>query len=156
VTVGAAIAGEQRYNKHVTELERQGAQAVDYFRRLGHDNHHRFFQAYEWEEKKTKTPGGANAMDHEKLAEIRISAMTTADLNRFLVMCSVVPDLYCPGYSSAKALSREANLMQTARRYKVDASEITSRVTAELPKKKGGTSRRHSSCVHRKLGKNAA
>jgi len=29
--------------------------ALDYFRRLGHDNHHRLFQVYGWEEKKTKT-----------------------------------------------------------------------------------------------------
>ncbi|MGA8223774.1 MAG: ParB/RepB/Spo0J family partition protein [Candidatus Acidiferrales bacterium] len=131
--------------------------ALDYFRRLGHDNHHRFFQAYGWEEKKTKTSWGGNTVDHEKLTEARIRAMTTADLNRFLVMCSVVPDLYCPGYSSAEALSKEANLMQTAVRYKVDASEITARITAELSKKrKGGTSRhRNSSRVHRKLGKNA-
>src|SRR6266481_3184522 len=99
--------------------------ALDYFRRLGHDNHHRLFQVYGWEEKKTKTSWGGNTVDHEKLAEALILAMTTADLNRFLVMCSVVPDLYCPGYSSAEVLSKEANLMQTAHRYKVDASEIT-------------------------------
>jgi ParB family chromosome partitioning protein len=132
--------------------------ALDYFRRLGHDNHHRLFQVYGWEEKKTKTSWGGNTVDHEKLTEARIRAMTAADLNRFLVMCSVVSDLYCPGYSSAEALSKEANLMQTARRYKVDASEITARVTAELSKKrKGGTSRRrNSSSVRRKLGKNHA
>jgi ParB family transcriptional regulator, chromosome partitioning protein len=29
--------------------------ALDYFRRLGRDNHHRLFQVYGWEEKKTKT-----------------------------------------------------------------------------------------------------
>lgn len=29
--------------------------ALDYFRRLGHDNHHRLFLVYGWDEKKTKT-----------------------------------------------------------------------------------------------------
>jgi hypothetical protein len=58
--------------------------------------------------------------------------MTTADLNRFLVSCALVPDLYCPGYSSAETLSKEANLMRTAVRYKVDGSKITAMVTAEL------------------------
>ncbi len=29
--------------------------ALDYFRRLGHDNHHRLFQVCGWGEKKTKT-----------------------------------------------------------------------------------------------------
>ncbi len=84
--------------------------ALDYFRRIGHDNHHRLFQVYGWEEKKTKTSWGGTSVDHEKLAEGQIRAMTLADLNRFVVMCSLIPDLYCPGYSSAETLSKEANL----------------------------------------------
>jgi ParB family transcriptional regulator, chromosome partitioning protein len=106
--------------------------ALDYFRRLGHDNHHRLFQIYGWEEKKTKTSWGGTSVDHEKLAEAQIREMTTADLNRFLVSCALVPDLYCPGYSSAEPLSKEANLMQSAGRYRVDGSKITAMVTAEL------------------------
>jgi len=62
--------------------------------------------------------------------------MTAADLNRFMVTCALVPDLYCPGYSSAETLSKEANLMRTAVRYKVEASKITARVTAELSAKR--------------------
>ena len=119
--------------------------ALDYFRRLGHDNHHRLFQVYGWEEKKTKTSWGGNSVDHEKLAEARIHAMTAADLNRFMVTCALVPDLYCPGFSSAETLSKEANLMCTAVRYKVDASKITAGVTAELSAKgKRGKSERGS------------
>jgi hypothetical protein len=38
--------------------------ALDYFRRLGHDNHHRLFQVYDWEEKKTKTSWGGSTVDH--------------------------------------------------------------------------------------------
>jgi hypothetical protein len=90
-----------------------------------------------WEEKKTTTSWGGNTVDHEKLMEARIQAMTAADLNRFLIVCSVVPDLYCPGYSSVETLPKEANLMQAARRYKVDASKITGKVTAELSNRKG-------------------
>ena len=82
-------------------------------------------------------------MDHEKLAKVQIRMMLTADLNRFLVTCALVPDLYCPGYNSAESLSREANLMRTAVRYKVDASKVAGRVTAELSKKrKGGKAQR--------------
>ena len=104
--------------------------ALDYFRRLGHDNHHRLFQAYGWEE--TKTSWGGNSVDHEKLAQAQIHSMTGADLNRFLVLCSLVPDLYCPGYSSAVTLSKDANLIRAAVRYKVDAAKITATVSAEL------------------------
>src|ERR1700674_614965 len=113
--------------------------ALDYFRRLGHDNHHRLFQVYGWEEKKTKTSWGGNSVEHEKLAEVRIRAMTAADLNRFLVTCPLVPDLYSPGYSSAETLSREASLMRTAVRYKVDASKVTTQVTADLSAKRSAT-----------------
>ncbi len=106
--------------------------ALDYFRRLGHDNHHRLFQAYGWEEKMTKTSWGGNTVDHEKLMEARIRAMTTADLNRFVVTCALVSDLHCPGYSSAETLSKEANLLKAATRYKVDASKVTAKVTSSL------------------------
>ncbi len=112
--------------------------ALDYFRRLGHDNHHRLFQVYGWEEKKAKTSWGGMSVDHEKLAEARIRAMTAADLNRFMVTCALVPDLYCPGYSSAETLSKEANLMRTALRYKVDAAKVTATVTATYARKRKG------------------
>jgi len=110
--------------------------ALDYFRRLGHDNHHRLFQVYGWEEKKTKTSWGGNTVDHERLAQTQIRAMTAADLNRFTVTCALVPDLYCPGYSSAETLSKESNLIRSAVRYKVDASKITTQVTADLSAKR--------------------
>jgi hypothetical protein len=109
---------------------------LDYFRRLGHDNHHRLFQVYGWEEKKTKTSWGGNTVNHGKLAEARIHAMTAADLNRFMVPCALVPALYCPGYGSAETLSKEANLMRIALRYRVDASKLTAGVTAELSAKR--------------------
>jgi hypothetical protein len=112
--------------------------ALDYFRRLGHDNHHRLFQVYGWEEKKTQTSSGGNSVDHEKLAEARIHAMTAADLNCFLVTCALVSDLYCPGYSSAETVSKESNLMRTAVRYEVDASKVTAEVKVELSKKRKG------------------
>jgi len=71
--------------------------------------------------------------------------MTATDLNGFIVTCALVPDLYCPGYSSAETLSKEANLMRTAVRYKVDASKITADVTAELSAKgKRGKSERRA------------
>ncbi len=109
--------------------------ALDYFRRLGHDNHHRLFQVYGWEEKKTKASWGGNTVDHEKLARARIRAMTTADLNRFIVTCALVPDLYCPGYSSSDVLPTKSNLATTASRYNVDVHKLTTQVTEALSRK---------------------
>ena len=110
--------------------------ALDYFRRLGHDNHHRLFQVYGWEEKKAKASWGGTSVDHEKLAEARIRVMTVADLNRFMVTCAILPDLYCPSYSSAETLSKEANLMRTSVRYKVDALKIAAKVLTELSRRR--------------------
>ncbi len=109
--------------------------ALDYFRRLGHDNHHRLFQVYGWEEKKTKTSWGGNSVDHERLAEVQIRMMTAADLNRFLVTCALVSDLYCPGYSSSAALPTKSNLATTASRYIVDVRKLTTQVSEALSRK---------------------
>ncbi len=109
--------------------------ALDYFRRLGHDNHHRLFQVYGWEEKKMKASWGGNTVDHEKLVRARIRAMATADLNRFIVACALVPDLYCPGYSSSDVLPTKSNLATTASRYNVDVHKLTTQVTEALSRK---------------------
>ncbi len=73
--------------------------ALDYFRRLGHDNHRRLAKLYAWKEKKSKTSWGAETVDYEKIASAAVEAMKAADLNRFLVVCALVSDLYCPGYN---------------------------------------------------------
>jgi hypothetical protein len=109
--------------------------ALDYFRRLGHDNHHRLFQVYGWEEKKTKTSWSGNSVDHERLAEVQIRMMTAADLNRFLVTCALVSDVYCPGYSSSAALPTKSNLATTASRYNVDVRKHTTQMSEALSRK---------------------
>ncbi len=108
--------------------------ALDYFRRLGHDNHRRLSKLYAWEEKKSKTSWGAETVDYEKIAAGEMKGMKTADLNRFLVVCALVSDLYCPGYNPRQSLAKETNLARAAVRYKVDTARITTAVRAELPR----------------------
>jgi hypothetical protein len=110
--------------------------ALDYFRRLGHDNHRRLSKLYTWEEKKSKTSWGGEAVDHEKIAAAAVQAMKAADLNRFLVICALVSDLYCPGYNPRQSLARESNLALTAARYKINLASIGAAVRTELSKKK--------------------
>jgi ParB family chromosome partitioning protein len=107
---------------------------LDYFRRLGHDNHRRLSKLYAWEEKKSKTSWGAKTVDYEKIAASAVQAMTTADLYRFLVVCALVPDLYCPGYNQRQSLAKDSNLALTATRYKVNAPQVVAKVQAELCK----------------------
>src|SRR5438132_1229993 len=113
--------------------------ALDYFRRLGHDNHRRLSKLYSWEEKKSKTSSGAQTVDYEKIAAAAVQAMKTADLNRFLVVCALVSDLYCTGYDPKQCLAKHSNLARTAARFKVNASQIVRTVRMELSKPKDKT-----------------
>jgi ParB family chromosome partitioning protein len=110
--------------------------ALDYFRRLGHDNHRRLCRVYGWEEKKSKTSWGGQAVDYEKIATAAVEGMTAADLHRFLAVCALVSDLYCPGYNPGQALAKDSNLARAATRYKVDSATITAAVRVELTKAK--------------------
>jgi hypothetical protein len=110
--------------------------ALDYFRRLGHDNHRRFSKLYAWEEKKSKTSWSAQTVDYDKVAAAAVQAMTAADLHRFLIVCALVSDLYCPGYNPKQSLAKDSNLARTAVRYKIDVAKVSAAVRAELAKKK--------------------
>src|SRR5690242_20007356 len=110
--------------------------ALDYFRRLGHDNHRRLSKLYEWEEKKSKTSWGAQTVDYEKIAAAAAQALKAADLNRFLVVCALVSDLYCPGYNPKQSLAKDSNLARTAIRHKIDVGKVAAAVRADLTKNK--------------------
>lgn len=113
--------------------------ALDYFRRLGHDNHRRLCRAYGWEEKKTKAPWGGTTVDYEAIAKKAVREMTAQDLQRFVVVCALVSDLYCPGFSPRQSLAKDSNLARTSARYKIDSVKITADVRAELSKRAGKT-----------------
>src|SRR6266513_864123 len=123
--------------------------ALDYFRRLGHDNHRRLSKFYAWEEKKSKSSWGAQIVDYEKRVSgfvlanpesknvaAAVQAMKTAGLHRFLVICALVSDLYCPGYNPRQPLEKHSNLARTAARYKVDSTKIAAAVRGEFSKAK--------------------
>ncbi len=110
--------------------------ALDYFRRLGHDNHRRLSKLYSWEEKKTKTSWGAQTVDFEKVAATAVEAMKAADVHRFLVVCALVSDLYCPGYNPHQSLAKDSNLARAATRHKIDMAKVTTAVQAELSRNK--------------------
>jgi ParB family chromosome partitioning protein len=108
--------------------------ALDYFRRLGHDNHRRLCKLYAWEERKSKASWGAQIVDYEKIAAAAVQAMKTADLNRFLFVCALVSDLYCSGFNPRQSLAKDSNLARTAVRYKVDTAKVAAAVRSELSK----------------------
>jgi ParB family chromosome partitioning protein len=111
--------------------------ALDYFRRLGHDNHRRLCRVHQWEEKKTKSSWGGMAVDYEAIAGRAVRAMNPQELQRFLVVCALVSDLYCPSFNPRESLGKDSNLARTAVRYKIDPATITTEVRTELAKNAG-------------------
>ena len=126
--------------------------ARDYFRRLGHDNYRRLCRVYGWEEKKSKTSWGGQAVDYEKIATEAVEGMAAADLYRFLAVCALVCDLYCPGYDPDQPLAKDSNLARAASRYKVDSARIATAVRAELTKTKNKPKRKSQTAARKQLG----
>ncbi len=114
----------------------------DYFRRLGHDNHRRLCRVYGWEEKKTKASWGGTTVDYEAIAAKAVREMNPADLQRFVVVCALVSDLYCPAFNPRESLAKDSNLARTAARYKIDTAKLIAEVRSALSTKKEKTSKR--------------
>ena len=117
---------------------------------MGHDNHRRLSKLYAWEEKQSKTSRGAQTVDYEKIAAAPLQTMKASDLYRFPVVCSLVSDLYCPGYDPRQPLTKDSNLMRTAARYKIDSAKTTAAIRAERPVKP--TSHRSGAVMSKKPG----
>jgi ParB family chromosome partitioning protein len=109
--------------------------ATDYFRRLGHDNHRRLCRVYGWEEKKSKAAWGGMTVDYEAIAGKAVREMNAQDLQRFLIVCALVADLYCPAFNPRQSLAKDSNLARTAARYKIDPLKLAADVRAELSKR---------------------
>jgi ParB family chromosome partitioning protein len=109
---------------------------LDYFERLGHDNHRRLCRVYGWEEKKSKASWGGSTVDYKAIARKAVPGMSVPEVQHFLVICSLVSDLYCPGYNPHETLARDSNLARAASRYKIDTAKIAPAVRIELSKKK--------------------
>ena len=71
-------------------------------------------------------------MDYEKIAASAVQGMKAADLNRFLVVCALVSDLYCPSFNPRQSLEKDSNLARAAARYKVDSVKIGAALRPEL------------------------
>jgi ParB family chromosome partitioning protein len=114
--------------------------ALDYFGRLGHDNHRRLCRVYGWEEKRTRAAWGGTTVDYRVIGEKAVCGMSTPEVQHFLVVCSLVSDLYCHGYDPKQTLAKHSNLARAAARYKIDAAKLASDVRIELSakKEKGG------------------
>jgi hypothetical protein len=109
--------------------------ALDYFERLGHDNHRRLCRVYGWEEKKTKASWGGSTVDYKAIAEKAIPTMSIPEIHHFLLVCALVSDLYCPGYNPRETLAKDSKLARTAMRYKINIPQVTAQVRSELSRK---------------------
>jgi hypothetical protein len=64
--------------------------------------------------------------------------MTAANMHRFLVVCALASDLYCPGYNPRQSLAKDSNLARTALRYKVDTAKLAIAAREEISNKRKG------------------
>jgi hypothetical protein len=124
--------------------------ALDYFERLGHDNHRRLCRVYSWEEKKSKASWGGSTVDYKTIAGKAIREMSTQEVQHFLVVCALATDLYCPGYNPRQSLAKDSNLARTAARYKIDTLKLFTTVREELSKSVKGITRKKSKTTRRK------
>jgi len=97
--------------------------AQNYFHVLGHDSQHRIFKFFAWEVSKRKTSSGGYA-DYPKLVSTRLEAMTAAEIGKFLMVCALASDLYCPTYLSGATLAKDSNLLKEAAHYKVNVARV--------------------------------
>ncbi len=127
---------EEVYKRVPAELSRHELHfvALRYFDQLGHDNQHRIFKFFAWEETKRKASYGGY-VDYPKLASAKLEGMTTAELGRFLVVCALASDLYCPTYISGATLAKDSKLAKEAAHYKVNGERILREVKTQLAKK---------------------
>ncbi len=109
--------------------------ALRYFEQLGHDSQHRIFKFFAWEETKPKANGGY--VDYPKLASGKLEKMATAEIGKFLIVCALASDLYCPTYPGGGMLTKDSNLACEAAHYKVSAERIL-RELKEKPASKTG------------------
>jgi hypothetical protein len=105
--------------------------ALDYFRRLGRDNHRRLSKLYGWEKRKSKTSCGAQTVDYEKIAAVAGQAMKTADQNRFLVVCAPRVRPVLPRATTRGNHLRKPRI-RSAARYKVDTSQMVAGTRTKL------------------------
>ena len=96
--------------------------ALRYFEQFGHDHQHRIFKFFAWEETKSKANGGY--VDYSKLASGKFEKMTTAEIGKFLMVCALASDLYCPTYVGGGTLAKDSNLAKEAAHYKISAEQV--------------------------------
>ncbi len=83
-----------------------------------------------------RVSGFVLANPESKNVAAAVQAMKTADVQRFLVVCALVSDLYCPGYTPRQPLGKDSNLARTAAQYKVNPATVVAAVRGELSKAK--------------------
>ncbi len=108
--------------------------ALRYFDQLGHDNQHRIFKFFAWEETKSKASYGGY-VGYLKLARAKLEGMTTAELGKFLMVCALAADLYCPTFNGGASVAKDSKVATEAAHYKVNGERILRELKTVLGKK---------------------
>jgi hypothetical protein len=79
-------------------------------------------------------------VDYPKLAGGKLEKMTTAGIGKFLIVCALASDLYCPTYVGGVVLTKDSSLAREAAHYKVNAERILRELKEKLASKTGKNS----------------
>ena len=83
-----------------------------------------------------KAAWGGSSVDYQTIGEKTVRGMSTPEVQQFLVVCSLVWDLDCPGYNPRQILAKDSNLARAATRYRIDAARLAVEARSELSAKK--------------------
>lgn len=119
--------------------------ALGFFNQAGHDNQHRIFKFFRWEE--TKDKSGYGGVNYGKLASAKLDGMTTAELGKFLMVCALASDLYFAPY-----ITTGGKLAKEAEHYRVNAEKILREVKEKFAGKSSKTKPKLQTSAKAKAG----
>jgi hypothetical protein len=127
---------EEIYKRVPTVLSRHELDlvALRHFEQLGHDNQHRIFKFFAWEEAKSKASNGGY-VDFSKLASAKVDRMTTAEIGKFLMVCALASDLCCPTYPFGTTLAKDSKLAKESAHYRINTDKILREIRESFAKK---------------------
>lgn len=61
--------------------------------------------------------------------------MTSAETGRFLIVCALASDLYCPTYISGAGLTKDSNLAKAVAHYRINGDKVLREIREGFAKK---------------------
>ena len=91
---------------------------------LSHENRIALFRLFKWIEQKSAGQRGGKHVDYVELGKVQLNKLGVFELQQFLIVASLTPDLIIPDAKPEQTLPANSNLALTAKRMRIDAKTI--------------------------------